>query len=236
MAGTTGAPDARKSVGSKDAKKAKRFRGQDLTLPDREKESKAEADAADKLRLQRREALSREISPDQKYSLETMERVIEYRREGLTTLQIGQLPGMPSRQALYNWLDDKPEFLEQFNSAYNDFVREKAEAMLHKVEEMDKVKGLRGYNMVQAMDKQVMRTLQIAGVRLRKEWGPEVETGGDTIVIEVSGGWNPAPATALPQDANGQGAEAARAADRWKGIREGAVDADSGSPAHPAEG
>ena len=234
MAGTTGAPDARKSVGSKDAKKAKRFRGQDLTLPDREKESKAEAEAEQKL-IDSRKRLASELPKDARYSLEIVERVLEYRRDGLTTLQISREPGMPHRQSIYEWLDDRPEFADQYEKAFDDRVRDAVELGLQTVQKMTEVKGLKGYNKVQAMDKQVMRSLQYAGVRL-KDWKPDRESGGDTIVIEVSGGWNPAPATALPQDANGQGREAAAAADRWKAIREGAVDADSGAPAHPAEG
>jgi hypothetical protein len=224
MAGTTGAPDARKSVGAKDAKKAKRFRGQDLTLPDRAKEAKEESEAERKLRIEKRERLTREVAEKSAYGLDTLERVINLRRRGMTTYQISRVRGMPTRQALYSWLDDKPEFSEQFNSAYDDFIREQVEGAIHTVNDYTTVKGLKGWNMVQAMDKQVMRKLQYAGVRL-KDWKPEQEGGGDTIVIEVSGGWNPAPVTALPGSPNGQGAEAALAAERWKAIREGATDA-----------
>jgi hypothetical protein len=132
---------------------------------------------------------------------------------------------MPSTGALYSWLDDKPEFAEQYEEAYNDFINEQAEESIHLAMSLDSVPGVKGYNLVQARDKRIMRQLQIAGVRLRKKWGPEAETGGDTIVIEVSGGWNPLPSTALADSPNGQGVEAAKAAERWKAIREGAADA-----------
>jgi hypothetical protein len=74
---------------------------------------------------------------------------------------------------------------------------------------------------VNARDKRIQRTLQVAGRIMPDKWGEQAEADREVIVFEPYGGWLPQnTATGVP----GQGAEADSAAAKWRKMREEAKD------------
>ena len=71
------------------------------------------------------------------------------------------------------------------------------------------------------VDKHIQRALQAAAAKLPGEWGKNADEEREVIVMEVSGGWNPAAASAVGRDdPDGQGPDAWAAKQRWALIRE----------------
>jgi len=77
-------------------------------------------------------------------------------------------------------------------------------------------------DLVNARDKRIQRTLQIAGRIHPDKWGEQATSEREVIVFEPYGGWVP---TNTLKGAPGQGGEAESAAERWKKMREEAKDA-----------
>jgi len=77
-------------------------------------------------------------------------------------------------------------------------------------------------DLVNARDKRIQRTLQVAGRIMPDKWGELAEADREVIVFEPYGGWVP---TNLARGVPTQGAEAETAAERWAKMRREAKDA-----------
>jgi predicted flap endonuclease-1-like 5' DNA nuclease len=77
-------------------------------------------------------------------------------------------------------------------------------------------------DLVNARDKRIQRTLQIAGRIHPDKWGEQATSEREVIVFEPYGGWVP---TNTLKGSPGQGGEAESAVERWKKMREEAKDA-----------
>jgi hypothetical protein len=204
-----------------DARLVKRNKNVSNSLPDRQKEGKAEADMTERLRMQRiAKGDPRGNGHGKRYGAGTFAVILDLRRQGLSLEQVAKMGKVgdvriPSIHTLYKLQEHNVELKEAWTHAFSQAVRNGAEETLSLARSLDQVKGLRGKALVDARDKRIQRQLQIARQRLPDEWGGDQEGESEVIVFEASGGWVP---TATIKGAPGQGAEAEQAAARWAAI------------------
>jgi hypothetical protein len=195
----------KKSVESKDARKLRSNRHIGLELPPMPSEDRKPLKAPEKIGFRGHGS----------YSSEVVEKVLKLRREGLSFSQIGQLRGLPGKSTLWRWQKEYPDFAEESREAYDDYVNDEAEQMLELSKTMPEVKGLKGMSKVIAIDKRIMRTLEIASRRQPRIWGKDTIGGGEAIILEVAG-LDPEPKYHLPGSPDGQPAAALKAQEEWK--------------------
>ena len=128
----------------------------------------------------------------------------------------------PSRQTLYAAMGQRPEFREACERAFAFAVDAEAQRTLELSKSLDQIEGLKPAELVNARDKRIQRTLQVAGRIMPDKWGEQAEADREVIVYEPYGGWVP---TNLAKGSPGQGGEGEAAAERWRKIREEAKDA-----------
>jgi hypothetical protein len=209
------------STAGHDVRLQKRNKNVGSSLPDRAKTQKAEADMTERLRMARiSKADPRGKGHGRRYGAGTFAVILDLRRQGMTFKQIADLKQigevrLPSERSLSLLQEQNVELKEAWRHAYTYAVREGAEETLGLARSLDKVRGLKGKNLVDARDKRIQRQLQIARQRLPDEWGGDQEGESEVIVFEASGGWVP---TATIKGAPGQGAEGEAAAARWAAI------------------
>jgi hypothetical protein len=76
------------------------------------------------------------------YPPEIVERVLDLHRQGLSASQIGQIPGLPESGTLAYWRHTKPDFAEDWDDSYSDYVRHNVETALALVPRLDRLRGL----------------------------------------------------------------------------------------------
>ena len=174
-----------------------------------------------------------------------VKRVLKYAEMGYSPTKIASFKRMPHYTTIYTWMRDDPEFAEEFRTRYRSYVDDQArqllpiaaewgketedlKAMLLQSKKLSRLKGLKPFERVQAVDKaiqrsvdistalvnaqekRVQRTLQIAGRQLPNEWGERAEGESTTIVIDV-GREGPTKTLNLPGSLDGQNVKALEA-------------------------
>ena len=214
--------------GSKDSKLTKRNKNVTSALPDREKEAREVADVSERMA-----AVETVFEP-------WMERVIELQSQGWSFEKIieegekirKEMKGnatwgrnkvlLPSRKTLFVGVREHPEFKETSERAYAFAVDGEAQRSLELAKSLDQIPDLKPGELVNARDKRIQRTLQIAGRIHPDKWGEQATSEREVIVFEPYGGWVP---TNTLKGSPGQGGEAESAVERWKKMREEAKDA-----------
>ena len=201
------------STAGHDVRLQKRNRNVASSLPDREKQGKAEADMIERLRLQKI-VDSDPRAENAIYPAEVRADVLMRRREGLSARQIARLKGYPSYRTIHDWREGDPTFAEAWEKEYDLYAAEEAEEVLPSlVKPMRAVRGLKGTGKIFALKTQADLTLRIAATRSPAKWGNQTSEDREVIVFETYGGWIP---TDTIKGSPGQGAEAEAAAERWK--------------------
>jgi hypothetical protein len=217
-----------KGAGSKDSKLSKHNKNISQALPDRKKEDALTAEVT----KQMSEVQDIVFAPWQRnviklqsqgWSFERIIEVGEKKRKATGTDRPGfRKPIYPSRKTLYAYLGSQPEFRESCDKAFAFAVDAEAQRTLELSKSLDQIPGLKPAELVNARDKRIQRTLQVAGRIMPDKWGEQSEADREVIVFEASGGWVP---TRMVKGVPGQGSEADIAAERWRKIREEAKDA-----------
>ena len=171
-----------------------------------------------------------------RYGADVSAILIALRRDGLTVKQIAAKRSwggvrLPSEDGIRYLRRTNPELKEAMDRARKDYEREIVEDGIARIPEISRVKGLKGVGKSRALAEHARVALQLGRQSLPASYAGDVEER-EIIVMEVSGGWNPAAASASSgEDPDGQGRDAAAARDRWKRMRENGEDSDTGNPA-----
>jgi len=220
----------KKTTGAKDAKSLKQNKNRSLDAPPMPDMS-AEQAVAERLGSRGHGA----------HSPAVVRKVLCLAQRGYSISQIAtdrKLKGVPPMRTLYDWRREDPEFREQFDAHYRDFMDDQARQMLplaagggreegqlsellEAAKKLPSIKGLKPAQRVKAIDamisrtidastallnaqdKRVHRTLQIAARQLPAEWGEHTEGETDMIVLDVGLG-GPIKTLALPGSSDGQ--------------------------------
>ena len=220
-------PQAKKPAGAggKDSRLQKRNKNVTAAFSDRNKENELAAEVSKQL-LEQEETV---FEPWQRNVIKlqsqgwSFERIIEVGEE--RRRQTGIRPKRivwPSRTLLYTSMNQRPEFREACEKAFAFACDAEAQRTLELAKSLDGINGLRPNEIVNARDKRIQRTLQVAGRIMPDKWGELAEADREVIVFEPYGGWVP---TNLARGVPTQGAEAETAAERWAKMRREAKDA-----------
>ena len=220
---------AQKGQGGRDSKLTKHNKNVTSSLTDRNKEAKMEAEVSKQL-----------SSVEETVFLPWQIRVIELQAQGWSFAKIieegekkrKEIKGnqtwgrnkiiLPSRKTLFKATSDQPGFKEACERAFVFAVDAEAQRTIELAKSLDEIAGLEAMNLVNARDKRIQRTMQIAGRIMPDKWGEQAESEREVIVFEPYGGWLPT-ARATSGDP-GQGTEAEEARERWKKMREESKD------------
>jgi hypothetical protein len=217
---------AQKGAGGRDAKRQKANKNITSALVDRNKEAKAVSDVTREMQ----EIGDTIFEPWQRNVIKlqaqgwSFEKIIEHgeKKRKQTGMHHPKRIVWPSRTLLYKALGNLPEFKEATEKAFAFAVDAEAQRTLELTKSLDSIEGLKPYELVQARDKRIQRTLQVAGRIMPDKWGEQSEGDREVIVFEPYGGWIP---TNTIKGAPGQGSEGESAAERWRKMREEAKDA-----------
>lgn len=217
-----------KGAGGHDAKLTKRNKNISTELPDRKKEAQLEED----VNREMKDVQKDDLLPWQKVVIELQlqgwdfESIIRKGEDARQNVRAGKRKYMrwariPSRRLFFQALKDQPGYKEACTYAFNFSVESLAQEAVGITRKLDKVDGLKGRDLVDAMYKRILASMNIAERRLQA-WQRDQEGETEVIVFEPYGGWVP---TNIIKGSPGQGPEAEAAAARWKKMREQAKDA-----------
>ena len=211
--------------GSKDSKLEKRNKNVSSALPDRQKQAKEVAEISAGLAEQETVFLPWQLNVIKLQSQGwSFEKIIEHgeKRRRETGRPHPTRIIWPSRKLLYQTMGQRPELREACDKAFAFAVDAEAQRTLELAKSLDSIADLKPYELVQARDKRIQRTLQVAGRIMPDKWGELAQGDREVIVFEPYGGWLP---TNTIKGSPGQGAEAESAAERWRKMRQEAKDA-----------
>jgi hypothetical protein len=221
-----GKAQKKSTSGGRDSHTAKVNKNITQALPDRVKQDSLEAAAAKEMS----EVQATVFQPWQRNVIKlqsqgwSFERIIE---RGIARRRETGRPSpkrvmYPSRKLLYAFLGSQPEFRESCDKAFEFAVDAEAQRTLELAKSLDQIEGLKPPELVNARDKRIQRTLQVAGRIMPDKWGEQAEGDREVIVFEASGGWVPVKTV---QGVPGQGDEGGAAREKWRKMREEAKDA-----------
>jgi hypothetical protein len=124
---------ANKSLGAKDSKALKHNKNRSLEAPDM-------PDLSKEKEIQRR-ATSRKGYQHVGYPQKTREKVIELTGQGKTLTEISSLPGMPHAHTVRSWKAEDPDFAEEMEQAFSDYVDEVAKGVVPKLQQALELRG-----------------------------------------------------------------------------------------------
>ena len=154
---------AGKSTGSKDAKSIKNNKNRTLEapdMPDMQKEHDLE-----------RSIKRRKSTPHLHASQKIREKVIELSGQGLTLTDISKIKGMPHARTIWGWKKEDPDFAEEMEEAFSEFVDQMAREALPKLRQALDLRGLRD-GLLDEAEKLVPKTIRNAdGVEVKA--GPQ---------------------------------------------------------------
>jgi len=181
-----------------------------------------------------------------------VKRVLKYAEMGYSPTKISTFKRMPHYTTIYTWMREDPEFSEEFKSRYRSYIDDQArqllpiaaewgketedlKGMLLQAKKLSRLKGLKPFERVQAVDranqrtvdvgtalanaqdKRVHRTLQIAARQLPNDWGEHTEGESAITIIDVGLSGGAIKTIAPPGSPDGQNAKALEAG-RWKAL------------------
>jgi len=223
-------PQGKKQTGqgSKDSRLAKRNKNVSADLPDRKKEAQLEAD----VNREMKDIQIDVFKPWQKAVIELQlqgwdfESIIRKGMEARQNVKAGKRKDtrwahIPARRQFFEALREQPGYKEACNYAFDFSVESLGQETVRITRALDQVEGLKGRDLVEAMYKRILASLNIAERRL-PGWQKDQQGDREVIVFEPYGGWVP---TNVIKGSPGQGPEAEAARERWKKMREQAKDA-----------
>jgi hypothetical protein len=214
--------DKKKTTGGKDNKLVKKNKNITSALSNRSREQALEAEATKEI-AERQES---GFTPQQRITLELIglgwsieqvgfknkQMLVDYKKVIQSNTGIHRVP-LPSRDSIYRWKREQPEFAEAIDQVYNNYIDSCAMETIKEAQSLPKFKGLKPFQRALMTDKMIGRKLQIAGVRIPRKWSDQSDDTAEVIVMEVSGGWVP---TNTAQGSPGQGDGSSDAKDRWR--------------------
>jgi len=171
----------RSSAGAKDARQLKANKNRS-TAPADMPDLQAEQVLEERLRS-RKDSQNGTKVPGKLFNSRIVRKILDLTREGRSLSEISRLSRMshfPTVRTINRWKREDPEFADDFEQARNDYVDDRAGAVLPLMEKMTdlidlervkklaatmpRVKGLEGTAKVNAIDKQLQREIQAVAV------------------------------------------------------------------------